>query len=164
MSLTRTPTMPRTLSTMSMEPARYMSCDTSARSSSGPVVGRLSTTAVIVVPEIRAGKLYPPVLIDDRYYVDGVLLKTLHASVGLDAGAELLICVNPIVPVDTRAAVEQGIMRRGKLIHRGWPSVLSQTFRTLIHSRLEVGLACYGNRYDGAELAQPVPVNVRTGV
>jgi predicted acylesterase/phospholipase RssA len=96
--------------------------------------------------------LYPPVEIDGRHYVDGVLRKTLHASVALDAGAGLVICLNPIVPVDTRRAVEKGIMRRGKLIHRGWPSVLSQTFRTLIHSRLEVGLACYGDRYDGADV------------
>ena len=28
--------------------------------------------------------LYPPVLIDGRYYVDGVLLKTVHASVALE--------------------------------------------------------------------------------
>jgi predicted acylesterase/phospholipase RssA len=93
--------------------------------------------------------LYPPVLIDDRYYVDGVLLKTLHASVALDAAAELVICVNPIVPVDTADAVEAGVMRRGKLIDRGLPTVLSQTFRTLVHSRLTVGLSSYEPRYPG---------------
>jgi predicted acylesterase/phospholipase RssA len=96
--------------------------------------------------------LYPPVEINGRHYVDGVLRKTMHASVALDAGAGLVLCLNPIVPVDTRDAVERGIMRRGRLIHRGWPTVLSQTFRTLIHSRLEVGLACYGNRYKGADV------------
>jgi predicted acylesterase/phospholipase RssA len=96
--------------------------------------------------------LYPPVDIDDRHYVDGVLRKTLHASVALDAGAKLVLCLNPIVPVDTRRAVEAGVMRRGKLIHRGWPSVVSQMFRTLIHSRLEVGLKAYEERYDGADV------------
>ena len=45
--------------------------------------------------------LYPPVEIGGRYYVDGVLLKTLHASVALEKGAELVLCINPIVPVDT---------------------------------------------------------------
>jgi hypothetical protein len=30
--------------------------------------------------------------------------------------------------------------------------VISQTFRTLIHSRLELGLACYGNRYGDADV------------
>jgi len=91
--------------------------------------------------------LYPPVLIDGRHYVDGVLLKTLHASTVLDQGADLTLCVNPIVPVDTRMSVEQGYMRRGKLVDRGMPTVLEQTFRTLIHSRLTTGLAAYGERY-----------------
>src|SRR4029077_935843 len=55
--------------------------------------------------------LYAPVEIDGRHYVDGVLLKTLHASVALEKGTELLICLNPIVPVDTRGTVEAGLMR-----------------------------------------------------
>ena len=96
--------------------------------------------------------LYPPVEIEGRYYVDGVLVKTLHASVALDAGAELVICVNPIVPVDTRRAVEEGVMRRGRLIHRGWPAVMSQTFRTLIHSRLVAGMSSYQGRFGGADV------------
>ena len=101
--------------------------------------------------------LYPPVEIDGRYYVDGVLLKTLHASVALEAGADLVICINPIVPVDMVRAVEAGIMRRGNLIDRGLPSVMSQTFRTLIHSRLEVGMAAYETKFKDADvvLIQP---------
>ncbi|MFQ5526234.1 MAG: patatin-like phospholipase family protein [Thermoanaerobaculia bacterium] len=96
--------------------------------------------------------LYPPVEIDGRHYVDGVLKKTLHGSAALDAGAELLICINPIVPVDTASAVQTGLMKRGKLINRGLPTVISQTFRTLIHSRLEVGLSRYEDLYNGAEV------------
>ena len=96
--------------------------------------------------------LYPPVEIDGRFYVDGVLLKTLHASVALEKGAGLVICVNPLVPVDTDGAVEQGVMKRGHLLDRGMPAVLSQTFRTLIHSRLDTGLAAYQDRYDTADV------------
>ncbi|MEM1042585.1 MAG: patatin-like phospholipase family protein [Bacteroidota bacterium] len=96
--------------------------------------------------------VYPPVTIEGREYVDGVLLKTVHASVALEAGADLVLCVNPIVPVDTARAVEQGIMRRGKLIDRGMPGVLAQTFRTLIHSRLATGIAAYEARYEGADI------------
>jgi NTE family protein len=101
--------------------------------------------------------LYPPVEIDGRCYVDGVLLKTLHASVALEAGVDLLLCINPLVPVDTVRAVEAGLMRHGRLVNRGLPTVLSQTFRTLIHSRLEVGMAAYRTRYEGADvvLLQP---------
>ena len=91
--------------------------------------------------------LYPPVVIDGRSYVDGVLLKTLHASVALDEGAGLVLCVNPIVPVDTIHSVELGVMRRGQLADRGLPTVLAQTFRTLVHSRMGAGLAAYETRY-----------------
>lgn len=91
--------------------------------------------------------LYPPVLIDGRYYVDGVLLKTVHASVALEEGADLVLCVNPIVPVDTIRSVELGVMRRGQLVDRGLPTVLAQTFRTMVHSRMGVGLAAYETRY-----------------
>lgn len=101
--------------------------------------------------------LYPPVEIEGRHYVDGVLLKTLHASVALEAGAELLLCISPVVPVDTVKVVEEGLMRRANLYDRGLPTVLSQTFRTLVHSRLEVGMAAYERRYSDRDvvLIQP---------
>ena len=96
--------------------------------------------------------VYPPVEIDGRHYVDGVLLKTLHASVALDQGVGLLFCVNPIVPIDTAKAVEQGVMRRGKLLDRGLPSILSQTFRTLVHSRMKTGFEKYGAAYPDQQI------------
>lgn len=89
--------------------------------------------------------LYPPVEIDGRHYVDGVLRKTLHASVALEAGVELLLCVNPLVPLDTGAA-------SGRLLDHGLLSVLSQTFRTLIHSRFELSFADYSRRYRGSDV------------
>jgi predicted acylesterase/phospholipase RssA len=107
--------------------------------------------------------LYPPVEIDGRHYVDGVLLKTLHASVALDDGARLVLCVNPIVPVDMHGAANgaangngngkgHSAPERGELVDRGLAAVLSQTFRTLIHSRLQVGLAAYRERYPHADV------------
>ena len=96
--------------------------------------------------------LYPPVEIAGRHFVDGVLHKTVHASVAFDRGAELVICINPIVPVDTSKAVALGAMKRGNLIDRGMPGVMSQTFRTLIHSRMATGMAAYRERYEGADL------------
>lgn len=96
--------------------------------------------------------LYAPVDIDGRHYVDGVLLKTLHASVALEAGARLLICVNPIVPVDTEGVATQGFVPNDPLVSRGLPTVLSQTFRTLIHSRMRVGMAVYERKYPGSDV------------
>jgi NTE family protein len=96
--------------------------------------------------------LYSAVEIDGRHYVDGVLLKTLHASVALEAGADLVLCVNPIVPVDTVHAVEAGMMKKPNLHDWGLPTVLSQTFRTVVHSRLEVGMAAYDTRFKDADV------------
>jgi hypothetical protein len=79
--------------------------------------------------------------------VAGVLLKTVHASVARDGGADLVLCVNPIVPVDTIRSVDAGVTRRGKLADGGLFTVLSQAFRTVIHSRMAVGLAAYEQRY-----------------
>jgi NTE family protein len=96
--------------------------------------------------------LYPPVEIDGRQYVDGILLKTLHASVALEKGADLVLCVNPIVPIDTVRAIEQGVLPSGTLRDRGLPTVLAQTFRTLIYSRMAAGLAAYETRFRGADV------------
>jgi predicted acylesterase/phospholipase RssA len=139
---------------------------------------KLETALVLVASELETGKsirfgapghtqvpialavqastalpgVYPPVLIDGRYCVDGVLLKTLHASVALEYGVDLLLCVNPVVPVDTRHGEMEGILKPGALLDGGLPAVLSQTFRTLVHSRLELGLAGYATRYPNASV------------
>jgi predicted acylesterase/phospholipase RssA len=96
--------------------------------------------------------LYPPVRIGGRDYVDGALRKTLHASVALREGAGLVFCINPIVPFDARLAARHGHPRRGKLADAGLPAVLSQAFRALIHSRMQVGMAAYRNQYKGADV------------
>jgi NTE family protein len=92
--------------------------------------------------------LFPPVEIDGHFYVDGALKKTLHASVLLDEGLDLLICLNPLVPFDSTRSQRPRVLSRGdaripRLIDGGLPVVLSQTFRTLIHSRLELGMKGY---------------------
>lgn len=92
--------------------------------------------------------LFPPVEIDGHFYVDGALKKTLHASVLLDEGLDLLICLNPLVPFDSTRSQRTRVLSRGdaripRLIDGGLPVVLSQTFRTLIHSRLELGMKGY---------------------
>ena len=82
--------------------------------------------------------LYLPVEIEGRAYVDGILLKTMHASVALEAGAELVLCINPVVPVDTRPAVLAQELEENPVLRQGLPSVLSQPVRTMIHSRMAV--------------------------
>src|SRR5690606_26864121 len=52
----------RTDSIMMKLPARYMSCDCNALSSSGPVVGKLSTIETMAAPDTRSGSTQPTVL------------------------------------------------------------------------------------------------------
>jgi predicted acylesterase/phospholipase RssA len=96
--------------------------------------------------------LFPPVEIGGRFYVDGALTKTLHASVALREGAKLLICVNPLVPFDARVAAERTHRKEVSIIYGGLPSIMSQTFRTLIHSRMRVGMGRYLREYPDADV------------
>jgi predicted acylesterase/phospholipase RssA len=96
--------------------------------------------------------LFPPVEIDGRHYVDGALKKTLHASVALDEGVELLLCVNPLVPFDASNASTRNAMSVKQLAEGGLPLVLAQTFRAIIHSRMEVGMAKYVTQYAHADV------------
>jgi len=91
--------------------------------------------------------LFPPVEIDGHHFVDGALKKTLNASVALEAGAQLVICVNPLVPFDARYARRKGGKQLEKLTEGGLLTVLSQTFRAIIHSRMHVGLQKYVTQY-----------------
>lgn len=82
-----------------------------------------------------------------RWYVDGALKKTLHARVLLDMGLDLVLCLNPLVPFDATRARHRVLggaeARIPHLVDGGLPVVMSQTFRSLIHSRLELGMKGY---------------------
>ena len=103
--------------------------------------------------------LYPPVEIEGNHYVDGALQRTLHASVALEQGMDLVFCLNPIVPFDANLAAGKNTSGLRKLVEGGLPVVLSQTFRAIIHSRLRVGLSKYAAAYSNADvvLFEPDP-------
>ena len=109
--------------------------------------------------------LFPPVEIDDQYFVDGALKKTMHAGVAMDEGIDLMFCLNPLVPFDatrpSALAMNQRVMRRGlaqkhqaipRIVDGGLPAVLSQTFRAMIHSRLELGMKHYEHAYPHTDI------------
>ncbi|MFZ3218881.1 MAG: patatin-like phospholipase family protein [Rhodoferax sp.] len=105
--------------------------------------------------------LFPPVEIDDQYYVDGALKKTMHASVALEDGVDLMICLNPLVPFDATSPQVAKVMQRGlpanrreipRIVDGGLPAVLSQTFRSMIHSRMELGMKHYHHGYPDTDI------------
>lgn len=105
--------------------------------------------------------LFPPVEIDDQYFVDGALKKTMHASVALDDGVDLMLCLNPLVPFnstepETARVMQHGLPRdkRGipRIVDGGLPAVLSQTFRSMIHSRMALGMKHYERAYPDTDI------------
>lgn len=101
--------------------------------------------------------LYPPVELRGRYFVDGALRRTLHASAALDEGVDLLVGINPLVPFDTGAELAGTPRAARRLIRGGLPLILSQTFRALIQSRMKVGFAKYRSSHAAADLVLMEP-------
>ena len=95
--------------------------------------------------------LFPPVEIRGRHFLDGALRRTLHASIALKEGADLVLCLNPIVPYDDGAVAAAGGVPR-HLVDGGLPIVLSQTIRAVIHSRMEIGMRQYAEDFKGADV------------
>jgi NTE family protein len=91
--------------------------------------------------------LFPPVEINGRHFVDGALKKTLHASIALEQGVDVLICINPIVPFNAKIMYGPGKLAQGGLL-----TVLSQTLRAIIHSRVEIGMANYAVSYPDTDI------------
>ena len=96
--------------------------------------------------------LYPPVKINGRFFVDGALRRTLHASVALDQGVDMMIGVNPLVPFDANAKHTGSQIPIHKLVRGGLPLIMSQTFRALIQSRMEAGFKKYYRSHPFADL------------
>ena len=97
--------------------------------------------------------LYPPVKIKGRYYVDGALRRTLHASVALNDGVDLLIGINPLVPYDAEVLHNpKHHINESRMISGGLPLVLAQTFRSLIQSRMQIGIAKYATQFPDSSI------------
>lgn len=84
--------------------------------------------------------LYRPVRIEGRDYVDGGVKKTAHANLAIQHGADLVICINPLVPILNEAV--KGPLR-GPLSDKGVTWVLDQALRIMLHGRMQYGMERY---------------------
>jgi predicted acylesterase/phospholipase RssA len=92
---------------------------------------------------------YKPARIRGIDYVDGGVRRTANIDVAIEHGADLIICYNPFRPFSNRvvrkydpskdAYVAEGV----QLADRGMLTILNQVLRTLLHSRLQLGLRQY---------------------
>jgi hypothetical protein len=98
---------------------------------------------------------YKPARINGVDYVDGGVRHTANIDIAIEKGADLIICYNPFRPFLNRIDSEEGsaaYFADGRyLSDRGLLVVLNQVFRTLLHSRLKLGIQRYlaDDRFQG---------------
>ena len=95
--------------------------------------------------------LYVPVKIHNHYFIDGILYKTVHASAALDAGADLVICVNPIVPYCNKH-FDADNPESTSIISEGTTGIISQAIRAMVHSRSVTGFRQYEGDYSEKDI------------
>lgn len=83
--------------------------------------------------------LYRPARIADHDYVDGGVKKTAHINLAIQHGADLVICINPIVPIHNHSGGPLG----GHLADKGVTYVLDQALRIMLHGRMQYGMERY---------------------
>ena len=88
-------------------------------------------------------------------YVDGGVRHTANIDIAIEKGADLIVCYNPFRPFLNRIDAEDGnasYFADGRyLSDRGLMVVINQVFRTLLHSRLKLGIQRYlaDDRFQG---------------
>jgi len=71
---------------------------------------------------------YSPVKVDERYYVDGAICNAANFDIAVEHGADLIICVNPLVPFISK---KPGLMK-----NLGPLGILEQSYRSILHQIL----------------------------
>ena len=104
--------------------------------------------------------LYRPVRIGGRDYIDGGVKKTAHINLAIQSGADLIICINPIVPYLNDTA---GGPLRGHVSNHGVTWVLDQAMRIMLHGRMQYGLERYRREHPEVDilLIEPTRDDVR---
>ncbi|MCA9933544.1 MAG: patatin-like phospholipase family protein [Ardenticatenaceae bacterium] len=82
--------------------------------------------------------VYKPVRIGDREYIDGGMRGTASIDLAIERGAELVLCINPLVPYDNsrRDAIPFLGHDGGYLSEKGVQGVGNQVLRIMMHSGL----------------------------
>ena len=108
--------------------------------------------------------VYAPVKLDGRELVDGGITSTSNLDIAVEAGAKLVVVINPMVPYvnDFSAEVRTLRGRRPRRVSdMGFPQIGYQAFKLLGHRRLHELAAYWGERYPGVDivLVEPEPTD-----
>ena len=106
--------------------------------------------------------VYAPVRVHDRELVDGGIVSTTNLDIAVQAGAKLIIVINPIVPFinDFTSTVRtvRGTRPR-RVSDMGFPQIGYQVFKLVAHQRLHELAKGWEERYPGVDivLIEPEP-------
>jgi len=127
------------------------------------VFGSDGFDAVPISTAVRASTalpmVYEPVRIGDRELVDGGIVSTTNLDLAVEAGARLVVVVNPLVPyVEER---DEGARPRRRVSEMGFPQIGYQTFKLMAHGRLHELKRQWEQRYPGVDivLIEPEPTD-----
>jgi NTE family protein len=108
--------------------------------------------------------VYAPVTVGERELVDGGLVSTTNLDIAVEAGAKLVVVINPIVPFvnDFSETVRTlGGVRAKRVSDMGFPQIGYQAFKLLAHQRLHELAERWEERYPGVDivLIEPEPAD-----
>jgi predicted acylesterase/phospholipase RssA len=129
--------------------------DTAERVIFGPDENCELTISQAVQASTALPIFYKPARLNGVDYMDGGIRHTANIDIAIEKGADLIVCYNPFRPFLNRIDSDEGEERyfaEGRyLSDRGLKVVINQVFRTLLHSRLKLGLQRYltDDRFQG---------------
>ncbi|MFQ5515750.1 MAG: patatin-like phospholipase family protein [Myxococcota bacterium] len=115
--------------------------DTAERIVFGPGNDHGLTISEAVQASSALPGFFRPARLNGVDYVDGGVRRTANIDVAVEHGADLIICYNPFRPFLNETRPRNG--RAHYLADRGFRTVINQVFRTLLHTRLALGLRTY---------------------
>jgi NTE family protein len=106
--------------------------------------------------------VYQPTKLKDRELVDGGIVSTTNLDIAVEAGAKLIVVVNPLVPFVNDFTKEIPTLfgtRTRRVSDMGFPKIGYQTFKLLAYQRLHEVARGWRERYPGVDivLIEPDP-------
>jgi NTE family protein len=99
--------------------------------------------------------VYRPVELKDRELVDGGIVSTTNVDIAVEAGAKLIVVVNPLVPYVNDFSKEIPTLfgsRKRRVSDMGFPRIGYQTFKLLAYQRLHEVASHWRERYPGVDI------------
>lgn len=99
--------------------------------------------------------VYKPVAVRDRDLVDGGIVSTTNLDVAVEAGAKMIIVVNPVAPFvnDFSKRIPTAYGKQAKRVSEmGFAHIGYQSFKLLAHNRLHESVKRWEAKYPGVDI------------